>query len=123
MPTYTPAGLQDTPDVQYASLLVDHYIAGAQYARLADGTPADTDLHDLLTSAVAAQVKYWKDSGIDPTRMDSSSRVVANKSLGPASVSYADSDTIMGQRVAATQGLAPMVRLMLSGLVTHANGY
>ena len=123
MPLYITTGLDDTPEVRYASLLVDHYIAGAQYARLADGTPADTDLHDLLTSAVAAQVKYWEDSGIDPTRMDSSSRVVAKKSLGPASVSYADSDTIMAQRDNAAHGLAPMVRLMLSGLVTHANGY
>lgn len=123
MPIYITAGLDDTPDVRYASLLVDHYIAGAQYARLADGTPADTDLRDLLAAAVAAQVKYWEDSGIDPTRVDASSRVVANKSLGPASVSYADSDTIMTQREAAAHGLAPMVRLMLSGLVTHANGY
>lgn len=83
-----------------ASQLVRGATRTALYDVDADGMPTDADVLAGFRDATCAQVSAWVAAGIvDPNAvLAGSAGVVASKSLGPRSISYAGADQVAAER-------------------------
>lgn len=97
-----------------ASALVRTATRSARYATTADGLPTAPDVVEAFRDATCAQAAAWHAAGIDPTTPASaSSRVAQSKSIGSASITYADAAQVAAARHGERDALAPEVALIL----------
>jgi hypothetical protein len=90
-----------------ASQMVRGTTRTAIYAVDDTGMPTDPDVAAAFRDATCAQVSAWIAAGIDdPTAvLAGSAGVVASKSLGPRSISYAGADAVAAERARIAAGL------------------
>jgi hypothetical protein len=74
-----------------ASAVVRRYTRAAWYATDADGYPTDERVRAAFRDATTIHAAALAAAGIDPDA-PAGGRVIASKSNGPASVTYADAD-------------------------------
>jgi len=106
-----PWGLSNPPTnagrlIARASGMVLAATRSAVYTTGSDDLPTDTKVAEAFRDAVCAQVAMWAESGIDPTKVDTSPGIVSAKSMGPRSVSYAGAEQAAADRSRAASGLS-----------------
>lgn len=73
--------------IRRASGLVQLAVRRARFDVEPSGLPSDPDVADALRDAVCAQVAYWDDSDVDPTRADTTARL-SSTGLDGASMGF-----------------------------------
>lgn len=116
---------QPAPDnavqlLRAASMLVRGATRTAVYQTTPAGLPRDADVAEAFRDATCAQAALWDTQGIDPDNPTAGPRVAQSKSIGSASVTYADAGQIIGSRTdaARTLGSAAVTILTDAGLIT-----
>ncbi len=90
-----------------ASGLIRHATKQALYATV-DGAPSLPDVAAAFRDATTAQAKFWADNGVDPSLGAAGvAPVAASKSIGGASIAYADATAAAEARAGAADTLAP----------------
>lgn len=119
--TGEPWNVQLTPEsatalLRYAGILVRSATKTAVYeVDEVTGLPTDATLADALRDATCQQVVSWLAVGIDPEKGAAQDvAVVAGKSLGPASIQYADAADAAIARARAARGLSFEAGMYLS---------
>ena len=117
--TETPAQVHESP-WRTASMLVRAYTQTAVYAVDNDGYPTSASICDMLKAATKAQVDYWQATGTTPgAHATDETRVASSKRLGPAQVTYGDTDALITQRDRDANTLCLEARLILDPLHSH----
>lgn len=110
---------QPAPDnaeqlIRAASMLVRGATRTAVYATTPGGLPRDEDTLEAFRDATCAQAAWWAAQGIDPDNPHGGPRVAQSKSIGSASVTYADSTDILAARAAAANSLGSAALTILT---------
>ena len=98
----------------FASLLVASATRRATFRRDTAGHPVSTAIADILRDATVAQVTFWVRNGMDPTQIDTTTRVVAHKGLDGATITYGDAQRVAADLARARDGLCNEARLILA---------
>jgi hypothetical protein len=109
-----------------ASVLVAQATRGTVYDVDDVGMPTAPLVLGAFRDAVCSQAVTWAALGIDPTTVGvetgTAGRVVASKSLGPGSISYAGEDAAAARRALVSTSLTAEARGILgaAGLLNRA---
>lgn len=97
-----------------ASMLVRGATRTAVYSTTPAGLPRDEDVAEAFRDATCAQAEAWAQQDIDPDNPTAGPRVAQSKSIGSASVTYADAGQIVGSRADAARTLGPTALAILA---------